>query len=190
MEALEECGSTGPWGSIRGVSILSRPVTLGKAVIGCRHVSRKQESHAAALPPQGPEQLVRGLDRRHRLRDGDGTVSIFGLVAGVALTAISGTSVLVAGAAGAVAAAVSMMAGVFLDLQSEQDRDRVDTRRRLTAVRADPTSEIAALIGRLGHTGLQPATLAVIQNDLEQRPVASSPWPTRCGCSFRICSQG
>jgi VIT1/CCC1 family predicted Fe2+/Mn2+ transporter len=52
----------------------------------------------------------------------DGTVSIFGLVAGVALTASSAKSVLVAGAAGAVAAAVSMMAGVFLDLQSERDR--------------------------------------------------------------------
>ncbi|WP_094554283.1 VIT1/CCC1 transporter family protein [Synechococcus sp. 1G10] len=100
----------------------------------------------------------------------DGTVSIFGLVAGVALTASSGKSVLIAGASGAVAAAVSMMAGVFLDLQSEQDRERVDSRRRLRAVGADPSGEITALMGRLGRTGLQPATLAAIESDLQQRP--------------------
>lgn len=100
----------------------------------------------------------------------DGTVSIFGLVAGVSLTASSGRSVLVAGAAGAVAAAVSMMAGVFLDLQSERDRDRVESRRRLAAVTADPTGEIADLMGRLSRTGLQPATLEAIHDDLRQRP--------------------
>lgn len=100
----------------------------------------------------------------------DGTVSIFGLVAGVSLTASSGRSVLVAGAAGAVAAAVSMMAGVFLDLQSEQDRDRVESRRRLAAVAADPAGEIASLMGRLRRTGLQSATLEAIQDDLRQRP--------------------
>jgi VIT1/CCC1 family predicted Fe2+/Mn2+ transporter len=101
----------------------------------------------------------------------DGTVSIFGLVAGVSLTASSGRSVLAAGAAGAVAAAVSMMAGVFLDLQSERDRDRVESRQRLAAVTADPAREITVLMGRLSRTGLQPATLEAIQEDLRQRPV-------------------
>lgn len=100
----------------------------------------------------------------------DGTVSIFGLVAGVSLTASTGRSVLVAGAAGAVAAAVSMMAGVFLDLQSERDRDRVESRRRLAAVTADPTGEIADLMERLSRTGLQAATLEAIHDDLRQRP--------------------
>ncbi|MCP9850376.1 VIT1/CCC1 transporter family protein [Cyanobium sp. Morenito 9A2] len=136
----------------------------------------------------------------------DGTVSIFGLVAGVALTASSGKSVLIAGASGTVAAAVSMLAGVFLDLPSEQDKERVNTRRRLAAVRADPTGEIAALMGCLGRTGLQPATLAAIESDLPEgrrrcrtwsagrrcplNPVASSPGPMRSGCSCRICSRG
>ena len=100
----------------------------------------------------------------------DGTVSIFGLVAGVSLTASSGRSVLVAGAAGAVAAAVSMMAGVFLDLQSERDRDRVESRQRRAAVTAEPTHEIAVLMARLGQTGLRPATLAALHDDLSSRP--------------------
>jgi hypothetical protein len=46
----------------------------------------------------------------------DGTVSIFGLVAGMVAGAQSGNVVLLVGATAAVAAPVSMMAGVFLDL--------------------------------------------------------------------------
>ena len=41
----------------------------------------------------------------------DGTVSIFGLIFGVAATTTDTKTVLIAGASGAVAAAVSMMAG-------------------------------------------------------------------------------
>jgi vacuolar iron transporter family protein len=41
----------------------------------------------------------------------DGTVSIFGLIFGVAATTSSSVTVLIAGASGAAAAAVSMMAG-------------------------------------------------------------------------------
>ena len=41
----------------------------------------------------------------------DGTVSIFGLIFGVAATTSDTKTVLIAGASGAIAAAVSMMAG-------------------------------------------------------------------------------
>jgi VIT family len=47
----------------------------------------------------------------------DGTVSIFGLVFGVASSTSSSSVVLLAGATGAIAAAVSMMAGTFLDVR-------------------------------------------------------------------------
>ena len=47
----------------------------------------------------------------------DGTVSIFGLVFGVAATAPNALTVLSAGAAGAAAAAVSMSAGAWLDTE-------------------------------------------------------------------------
>lgn len=50
----------------------------------------------------------------------DGTVSIFGLVFGLAVTAHSADQVLLAGATGAIAAAVSMAAGIFLDYQSSR----------------------------------------------------------------------
>ena len=48
----------------------------------------------------------------------DGTVSIFGLIFGVAATTTSTQTVVIAGASGAVAAAVSMMAGVYLDAET------------------------------------------------------------------------
>ena len=48
----------------------------------------------------------------------DGTVSIFGLVFGVAVSASSAATVFLAGATGAAAAAVSMMAGAYLDAAS------------------------------------------------------------------------
>src|ERR671922_463755 len=52
----------------------------------------------------------------------DGTVSIFGLVFGVASSTTSSSAVLLAGATGAIAAAVSMMAGTFLDVESTNDQ--------------------------------------------------------------------
>ena len=51
----------------------------------------------------------------------DGTVSIFGLVFGVAATTTDTKTVLISGASGAVAAAVSMMAGTYLDVETARD---------------------------------------------------------------------
>src|SRR5246127_1862299 len=51
----------------------------------------------------------------------DGTVSIFGLIFGVAATTTNSSAILVAGATGAAAAAVSMMAGAFLDAETSRD---------------------------------------------------------------------
>jgi VIT1/CCC1 family predicted Fe2+/Mn2+ transporter len=100
----------------------------------------------------------------------DGTVSIFGLVAGVSLSADSSQQVLLAGAAGAIAAAVSMMAGVFLDLQSEQDQVKVETRKRQLAIQTHPQPLIDSLMQRLQTSDLSESTLAAIQTDLQADP--------------------
>lgn len=54
----------------------------------------------------------------------DGTVSIFGLVFGVAASTSDSRVVLVAGMTGAIAAAVSMMAGAYLDAETALDQAR------------------------------------------------------------------
>ena len=56
----------------------------------------------------------------------DGTVSIFGLVFGVAASAPDSNAVLLAGATGAISAAVSMMAGTYLDVSTERDKAHAD----------------------------------------------------------------
>jgi len=52
----------------------------------------------------------------------DGTVSIFGLVFGVAASAPDSHAVVLAGATGATAAAISMMAGTYLEVKSTNDQ--------------------------------------------------------------------
>jgi VIT1/CCC1 family predicted Fe2+/Mn2+ transporter len=95
----------------------------------------------------------------------DGTVSIFGLIFGVAATTNDTKTVLIAGASGAVAAAVSMMAGAYLDV--ETTRDKANAAR--SASHAAAAGSAAALSSRLAKAGLRPeqsAALAVaVQND-------------------------
>jgi vacuolar iron transporter family protein len=82
----------------------------------------------------------------------DGTVSIFGLIFGVAATTTDTATVLIAGASGAVAAAVSMMAGAYLDV--ETTRDRIKATRALVRADFDPGAIAASLADRLAKAGL------------------------------------
>ena len=99
----------------------------------------------------------------------DGTVSIFGLVAGVAATSSDSTTVLIAGAAGAGAAAVSMGAGVFLDRQTERAQRKADMDALLTEAAHDPGALHRHVVGRLTASGLSEETVgrlvAVVGDD-------------------------
>jgi len=66
----------------------------------------------------------------------DGTVSIFGLVFGVAASTSDTRVVLVAGMTGAISAAVSMMAGAYLDAETARDQARAARARNAVD---DPT---------------------------------------------------
>jgi len=84
----------------------------------------------------------------------DGTVSIFGLIFGVAATTTNAGTVLIAGASGAVAAAVSMMAGVFLDVETTRDETKTKRAALQSSLAADAASICAALPGQLAAAGL------------------------------------
>jgi vacuolar iron transporter family protein len=77
----------------------------------------------------------------------DGTVSIFGLIFGVAATTDSTATIVIAGATGAVAAAVSMMAGVYLDAETTRDAQAAS---KAAALQSDASS----LPGELAAAGL------------------------------------
>jgi len=102
----------------------------------------------------------------------DGVVSIFGLVLGVAAGAQSGNVVFLAGATGAIAASVSMMAALYLDHESEGDEARVETKQREEEIRRDPTSAVNKLMGVLQGTGLSPRSLDAIRDDMQANPLA------------------
>lgn len=84
----------------------------------------------------------------------DGAVSIFGLVFGVAATTDQNAHVLVAGITGAFAAAVSMMAGAFLDRQSEADQARVRAAAVRALVTGEPERAAAEIEARLTAAGM------------------------------------
>jgi VIT1/CCC1 family predicted Fe2+/Mn2+ transporter len=89
----------------------------------------------------------------------DGTVSIFGLIFGVAATTTSTKTVLIAGASGAAAAAVSMMAGAYLDV--ETTRDQTDA-----TASAAGTVSLSQRLANAGLTSQQSSALAgAVQND-------------------------
>jgi vacuolar iron transporter family protein len=93
----------------------------------------------------------------------DGTVSIFGLIFGVAATTSSTAAVVIAGASGAVAAAVSMMAGVFLDVETTRDAMAAKRSSLQSDLALDTDAIAASLPARLTAVGLtqqQSAALA------------------------------
>jgi VIT1/CCC1 family predicted Fe2+/Mn2+ transporter len=102
----------------------------------------------------------------------DGTVSIFGLVAGMVAGAQSGEVIVLAGATAAIAATVSMMAGVFLDIESERDEARVEAEERLGEIKRDPEAAIAKLMADLKSTGLSETCLEAICADFRKNPLA------------------
>jgi len=94
----------------------------------------------------------------------DGTVSIFGLIFGVAATTTNTKTVLIAGAAGAAAAAVSMMAGTYLDIETTRDETNA------TGASVNPaTGSVMSLSSRLAKIGLtseqSQALAAAVQRD-------------------------
>jgi VIT1/CCC1 family predicted Fe2+/Mn2+ transporter len=93
----------------------------------------------------------------------DGTVSIFGLVFGVAASTSDTRTVLVAGLTGAIAAAVSMMAGAYLDAETALDQ----ARQHADAVRPDIVAD-DAMRGTLVANGV-PADAVDALNALGER---------------------
>ena len=94
----------------------------------------------------------------------DGTVSIFGLIFGVAATTSDPKTVLIAGASGAAAAAVSMMAGAYLNV--ETTRDQASAARSSFDAAAVSTASLASRLARAGLTSAQSDALAAaVQND-------------------------
>ncbi len=100
----------------------------------------------------------------------DGTVSIFGLVFGVAISTNNPDTVLIAGATGAAAAAVSMMAGSYLDAESVRDARRA--RREGIVDLAEAHAEAGIITDALARGGMTPADVRQVSDALARSPRA------------------
>lgn len=102
----------------------------------------------------------------------DGAVSIAGLVFGVAASTNDPQVVLLAGATGAAAGAVSMMAGTYLDVQSVRDRAAALQARTRAGIEADPDGHRRREEARLIGQGFTPEEAATVGSALARNPDA------------------
>lgn len=88
----------------------------------------------------------------------DGIVSTASLIVGVAAAAADRGEVLLAGAAGLVAGAMSMAAGEYVSVSSQADTEAADLSRERTELAASPESEQRELSSIYQKRGLDEAT--------------------------------
>ena len=100
----------------------------------------------------------------------DGTVSIFGLVFGVAASTSNSHTVLLAGATGAAAAAVSMMAGTYLDVDTARGQAREQRAKLSSELAREPQKEAQSLDERLQKAGFLQQERSVILTALRRMP--------------------
>ena len=100
----------------------------------------------------------------------DGTVSIFGLVFGVAASAANSRVVLLAGSTGAAAAAIAMMAGTYLDALSTRGQARARIANAKQAIEQNRPSELAKVMERLHRVGLDDRDSSAIIDVLDRHP--------------------
>lgn len=100
----------------------------------------------------------------------DGTVSIFGLVFGVAASAPNSQAVLLAGATGAAAAAVAMMAGTYLDVETARGQARARLAEKQAEIAHEPEKEAKELDARLQKGGFSDRERDVIITALRRMP--------------------
>jgi len=102
----------------------------------------------------------------------DGAVSIAGLVFGVAASTNSRSIVLLAGAAGAIAGAVSMMAGTYLDVQSERHRADALVQTARGRIALDPDAYSGRVTRRLLADGFSEEEVALVARAFARNPEA------------------
>lgn len=96
----------------------------------------------------------------------DGIVSTAALVVGVAATGASREAVLTSGVAGAVAGAMSMAAGEYVSVKSQQDAEQAALARERQALDEDPREELDKLASVYERRGLAPDLARTVAKQL------------------------
>lgn len=96
----------------------------------------------------------------------DGIVSTASLIIGVAAASAQSADVLIAGTAGLVAGAMSMAAGEYVSVSSQQDTENADIARERNELANDTDAEIEELAGIYMGRGLDAATANTVARQL------------------------
>jgi VIT1/CCC1 family predicted Fe2+/Mn2+ transporter len=102
----------------------------------------------------------------------DGAVSVAGLVFGVAASTNDSQIVVLAGATGAIAGAVSMMAGTYLDVHSERSRAAALVEQARLAIAADAAATRERVAAQLRATGFTDVEAQGVTAAFERNPDA------------------
>jgi vacuolar iron transporter family protein len=96
----------------------------------------------------------------------DGIVSTASLIVGVAAAATARGDILLAGAAGLAAGALSMAAGEYVSVSSQADTEAADKAREITELATVPVAELAELTAIYVGRGVSPALAAQVAVEL------------------------
>jgi VIT1/CCC1 family predicted Fe2+/Mn2+ transporter len=99
----------------------------------------------------------------------DGIVSVSSLIVGVAAANPWPGAILIAGAAGLAAGAMSMAAGEYVSVSSQSDIERADIGRERQALIDTPEAEEEELASIYESRGLSPETAALVARELTQK---------------------
>lgn len=120
-------------------------------------LTRHSESHLVARI---------GWLRAAVLGANDGIVSTASLIVGVAAAATGRQEIILAGAAGLVAGAMSMAAGEYVSVSSQADTERADIAREREELATNPVFEHAELAQIYEQRGVAPATASQVASQL------------------------
>lgn len=120
------------------------------------------------LPDHSERHLVAriGWLRAAVMGANDGIVSTASLIIGVAAASAQQADVLIAGTAGLVAGAMSMAAGEYVSVSSQQDTESADIERERAELSTDIDGEIAELAGIYRARGLDAETADTVARQL------------------------
>lgn len=99
----------------------------------------------------------------------DGIVSVGGLITGVAAASPDPQTILLAGAAGLAAGAMSMAAGEYVSVSSQTDIERSDIARERQALRDMPEEELRELAEIYESRGMSPATALQAAREVSEK---------------------
>jgi VIT1/CCC1 family predicted Fe2+/Mn2+ transporter len=131
-------------------------------------MGRRSSHHHAARHRENHRSARAGWLRAAVLGSDDAIVSTASLMIGVAASAATEQSILIAGVAGLVAGAMSMAAGEYVSVSSQRDAEQADIDQEKRELATEPRAELRELAAIYENRGLEPALAMKVAEQLSK----------------------